>query len=627
MTGHLESLLLPLVVVLPLAAAVLALMLARFWARGGRFLGELGPLLTLLVVTALALLGSRGTSWMGGWCPVSESGAGRGGVLFSEIGGIALCLDGLSMLVLLVVSVVAALVAIYSGGFQSGQSGVTRGQGLLLLMLAGLNGCVVSADLFNFFVFLEVASISAYGLVAFETEGEDLQAAFKYLVLGTLGSLLMLFGIGLVWGSLGALNYGQVALKLRAAGGIGGNPVILLALAMVISALAIKAAVFPFHSWLPDSAPAAPGPAATVIGGVLVKVVGGYGIARLLFGVFDAYRVQSVVWLIVTLGACSMLVGGLLAAGQWDLKRLLAYHGVGQLGFVLLGLGLAMACMHSLRKGAVVRNRITRLRVELTEPRRRLVAVRVARDELLRLEAEGRLDRAERADLLAEMKRFAPEGEAALAAGIREAEARLEKLENRQRALSRIPVSTRKLAIALLLLGAVFHLVNQVAFKSLLMLCAGAIERATGTRNLRELGGLWQRMPVTSATCAIGALAACGAPPLCGFWGLLMITVGAALAGYPGLAAVAVAACFLGVVCLARLQKYALFGPMSARVVRGAKEAPASMCFAMVVLSAACVLLGVLALWVMPGMIGPAVDVLRGGPGAWMGLLQPLGIG
>ncbi len=627
MMSQLEACLLPLVVILPLAAGVLALVLGRFWMRAGRFLGELGPLLSLIAVLALAYMGAGGTSWAGGWSPVNELGSGKGGVLFSEIGGIALCLDSLSLLVLGLVGVLAALVAIYSGGFMQGQVGETRYYGLLLLMLAGINGCVLSADFFNFFVFLEVASIAAYGLVAFKTEGEGLQAAFKYLVLGTLGALLLLFGIGLIWGSTGALNFGQVALKLRAAGGIGGKPVMLLAVALIITGLCIKAAIFPFHSWLPDSAPAAPGPAGTIICGVLVKVVGGYAVARLLLGVFDAYRVQSLVWLIVTLGACSMLVGGLLAAGQWDLKRLLAYHGVGQIGLVFLALGLAMACMFNLRQSAAVHNRISSLRLELTGPRGRINAVRSARAEMQKLRAEGKLTEKIRADLELEVGRFAPEGEAVLARNISLAGAYLDRLEARKRQLNVMPVSVRKLAIALLLLGAIFHLVNQAAFKSLLMLCAGAIERATGTRNLRELGGLWHRMPVTSATCAIGALAASGAPPFNGFWSVLMIVGGAALAGYYVLAALAVVACFLGVVCFARLQKYALFGPMSARVLRGTREAPASMCFSMIVLSAGCVLLGLLAVWLAPEVIGPAVDVLRGGSGAWVGLLKPLGIG
>jgi multicomponent Na+:H+ antiporter subunit D len=224
----------------------------------------------------------------------------------------------------------------------------------------------------------------------------------------------------------------------------------------------------------------------------------------------------------------------------------------------------------------------------------------------------------------AERARLAPEGLPALERTVRRGRAALDGIEERHQRLAAVPAGVRRVALALVLLGAIFHLVNHAGFKSLLFLCAGAIERATGTRNLKELGGLWQRMPVTSATCAVGALSISGVPPFNGFWSKLMIIAGAGLAGHWALAVVTVAVSFLTLVSFVKVQKYALFGPMSARVLRGTREVAPSMCFSMVALAAACLLLGVLAVWVVPEVIGPAAGVLRGGARWWDTLLAPL---
>jgi formate hydrogenlyase subunit 3/multisubunit Na+/H+ antiporter MnhD subunit len=631
MMGELAGLLLPLVVLVPLGAGLLALVLGRFSTRVSRLLGESGALLSMLVVLALAMLGAGGTMWAGGWNPLNELGSDGGKLVFSEIGGIALCADPLALLVLCTVGVIGALVAVYCAGYMEGRSSQSHFYGLFLIMLAGLNGCALSADLFNFFAFMEVASIAGYGLIAFGTEGEDLEAAFKSLVMGSLAALLLLLGIALVWGSLGALNFGQVALKLRAInGGLGGSPILLLASAFILVALGLKAAAFPFHGWLPDAAGRAPAPVAAMLSGVMVKVVGVYAVARLLFQVFEAYRAPALVWAVVAIGALSMLAGALMSAGQWDFRRLLAYHGISQTGLVFLGLGLALACTASLKsieeRAGRLANRATAIRLELTVPRGRLSAVRAAKSDLKNKAAVGELTPAIRADLEAEMRRFAPEGEAMLERKVRWQQDRLDSLPPRLRRLN-AAATARSLALALLLLGAVFHMVNSAVFRCLLVLCAGAVERGTGTRNLRELGGLWQRMPVTSATCALGALSASAVPPFAGFWSTLLIAAGAGLAGYYWLLVLIVVTCFLGICTFARVQKYALFGPMSARVLRGSREAPASMCFSMIVLAGGCVLLGVLALWVIPGMITPAVESLQAGASGWETILKPLGIG
>jgi formate hydrogenlyase subunit 3/multisubunit Na+/H+ antiporter MnhD subunit len=614
MMADVADLLLPLMVALPLAGAFLALALGRFWTRAGRFLGEFVALLTMLAALTLAWMGVRGSHWAGSWNPLEITrldvkSAAFKELLFTRIGGIALCADDLALLMLLVIGVAGVLVAIYAAGYTSESREQNRFYALLLLMLAGMNGCAISADFFNFFVFLELASVAAYGLVACGAGGESLEAAFKYLAMGAVGALLMLLGVGLIWGTFGALNFGQVAVKLRAVGGLAASPVMLLVAALFVFSLALKGAMAPCHAWMSDVAPAAPAPAAAMISGVAVKVLGLYAIARVFLQVFEAYRVIQLAWALVAIGVLSMVVGALMAAGQWDLKRLLAYSGIGQTGYVVLALGVAMLCMWNIGRGRWLEKEIGRVRLELTDPRARLTA---ARDGLLGNEED--------------LKRVVPEGVRVLKKRIDGAEAYLQNLELRKKRMDRIPPSARRLALALLMVGALLHLLNCAAFKTLLMLCAGAIEKSTGTRNLKELGGLWQRMPVTSATCAIGSLSMGAVPPLGGFWGLLLIVSGCALAGHWVLAAIAVFVAFVTLVSVARLQKYALFGPMSARVLRGTREAHPSMCFSMVALAAACVLLGVLVLWVVPGMITPAAEALQAGVGAWNRLLGPLGV-
>ncbi len=650
------NLLLPLMVALPLGGAFLALALGRFWSRAGRFIAVAFTAATLVLSASLMWAGARGTVWGGGWNPLDLTRFDAGRRVFTElrftgIGGIAMTADGLSVLMLVVVAAISTLVAVYASSYMTRYTARNRFYALFLLMMSGMNGCVMSGDLFNFFVFLEVASIASYALVGFGTESEELEAAFKYLVLGSVASVFFLFGVALTWGAFGTLNFGQLAREIERIGGLGQSPIMLLVAALFILGLGLKAAMVPFHAWLPDAHPSAPAPISAMLSGLLIKALGVYALARILFGVLGAWRVPSLAWVVVALGVLSMVVGVLMAVGQWDFKRLLAYHSISQMGYVVLGLGMALLLMAGIediegskhKAGLIARanrlvkvekliERVPRLQSEETDLR---VSLSQMESVLLGIDA-GLLD----------SSRAGPAGVEALRGRVGKMKARLAELEpvrnvdveklKQEKARHQTVLGGRtaaqleamlpgmELALALALLGAIFHLVNHAAFKSLLFLCAGAIERATGTRNLKELGGLWQRMPVTSASCAVGALSISGVPPFNGFWSKLLIIAAAGFAGYWGLAAVTVVVSFLTLVSFVKVQKYALFGPMSARVLRGTREAPASMCFSLVVLAAACFLLGVLVLWVVPEAIAPAVEALQSGVEGWFKLLGPL---
>ena len=204
-------------------------------------------------------------------------------------------------------------------------------------MVAGMNGVVLSGDLFNIFVFLEISVISSYALVAFGVEKNELEASFKYQVLGGLASFLILFGIGFIYWKTKTLNIADI--KEVFSSGYDKTYYLFVQI-LILSGFGLKAAIIPFHAWLPDAHSSAPSPISAMLSGVLIKAVGIYVIIRLFFNMFIVSESMSV--LITTLGTLSMVIGVFLAIGQWDIKRLLAYHSISQMGYVVLSVGIGM---------------------------------------------------------------------------------------------------------------------------------------------------------------------------------------------------------------------------------------------------------------------------------------------
>ncbi|MBT9164992.1 MAG: Na(+)/H(+) antiporter subunit D [candidate division WS2 bacterium] len=248
--------------------------------------------------------------------------------------GIVFVVDALGLLVLTMINTVAFIVALYSIPYVKRYTASWKYYTLYLLMVAGMNGVAATGDIFNLFVFLEIASIASYGLVAFGVEAEELEASFKYMVLGTLGSLLFLLAIGFIYALTGTLNLADISQKLPLIDAMPKNFIIIL----LIVGLGIKAALVPFHSWLPDAYSSAPAPISAMFSGVLIKTHGVYALVRILFNVFGLTQMTSGIFMF--LGSASMLIGVLLALYQWDFKRLLAYHSISQIGYAILGIGL-----------------------------------------------------------------------------------------------------------------------------------------------------------------------------------------------------------------------------------------------------------------------------------------------
>jgi multicomponent Na+:H+ antiporter subunit D len=170
------------------------------------------------------------------------------------------------------------------------------------------------------------------------------------------------------------------------------------------------------------------------------------------------------------------------------------------------------------------------------------------------------------------------------------------------------------------MLGGIFHLANHAVFKSLLFLCSGSIEMATGTRQLKEMGGLGERMPVTRATCTIASLSIAGVPPLNGFWSKLIIIIAAFQASvdhpwFIALAAITIIVSFVTLISFLKVLRYAFLGALS-QALQQVKESPALMCVALVILAVFCVGMGLLLVPpVRETVLEPAVRALMGGLG------------
>ncbi len=197
--------------------------------------------------------------------------------------GINLVIDGLSSLLLLAISVVSFAAMVFSIRYMEQYTAKAKYLSLFMLMVTGMNGVVLSGDIFNLFVFLEVASIASYALVGFGCEHEELEASFKYMVLGSVASAFLLFGIALVYGNTGSLNMAYISGIIRQT---GMNIGLSFALSLFIVGFGLKAALVPFHAWLPDAHPSAPAPISAMLSGVLIKALGVYALCRIIFNVF-----------------------------------------------------------------------------------------------------------------------------------------------------------------------------------------------------------------------------------------------------------------------------------------------------------------------------------------------------
>jgi multicomponent Na+:H+ antiporter subunit D len=257
--------------------------------------------------------------------------------------GIEYRVDGASAFVLALLSLVALFAAVYAR--RSAAEEVPAEQRYLFyamfcLCLAGLLGMAITGDGFNFFVFLEIASLATYVLIALGRDRRALMASYQYLLLGTVGATFIVIGVGLLYLMTGTLNMADLGQRLPQ---LGGTRPALAALAFLTVGLFLKAAVFPLHAWLPNAYAYAPSAVTALLAGTATKV-SIYAILRFYYSVFGAHTVIErlpMEEMILVLAAIAMVLPSLVAVFQRDFKRMLAYSSVGQIGYIMLGVGIA----------------------------------------------------------------------------------------------------------------------------------------------------------------------------------------------------------------------------------------------------------------------------------------------
>ena len=319
--------LLPLFFALPLFGAFLTILLAKVWKGLTDIIAN--AITTFLLFFSFYSLNYLRSSEaivykMGGWPPPL---------------GITMVYDHLSALMVISIAIVAFSVSVFSVRYLDHYTGRAKFYTLFLLITGGMMGIAITGDIFNLFVFLEIASIASYALVAFSTEKGGLEASFKYMVMGEIGSIFFLFAIALIYGKASTLNMADLARTFSVA---GHDHIFWFVAAILVFSFSIKTGLFPFHAWLPDAQTAAPAPVAAVLSGSAEKVLGIYGLMRISYNVLGLTRSSSPTFfdIIIILGLASIFFGGIIARKQSDYKRLLAYSTIGQLGYIMVGFGI-----------------------------------------------------------------------------------------------------------------------------------------------------------------------------------------------------------------------------------------------------------------------------------------------
>ena len=273
----------------------------------------------------------------------------NGGAISYPIGGwaspygIEYKVDRLSAIFLLMVCIIALFSIIYA--MPVVEKEISKKQqnffySIYLLCFAGLLGVCSTNDIFNLYIFFEVSSLATYALVAMGKDRRALVAAFEYLVLGAIGASFFLMAIGLIYSATGSLNISDIALQIKPA--LATLP-IKMALAFLTVGLALKIGIFPLHLWLTNSYTNAPSFVSAFLGGTTANI-GIYVIIRITYGVFGrdfSYELLPLGHILIFLGSAGFIVASVVAILQDNVKRMLAYSSVAQIGYIIIGIGLA----------------------------------------------------------------------------------------------------------------------------------------------------------------------------------------------------------------------------------------------------------------------------------------------
>lgn len=284
---------------------------------------------TVLLIKPILIDENIIVNWMGNWAPIN-----------GEAFGIGIEVDSLGVFLALIITGASLLSVIYSLKYMSHDNGLEKYYVLFLLLTSSMIGFVFTGDLFNMYVMLEIMTFAAISLTAFRNyKDKSVEAAFKYIVTGSLGSSLILLGTCLIYSVTKTLNLAEIAVVLKESDKM--NPVIILSFALMMVGYAVKAFMVPCHTWPTDAHMAAPSSISMILSGVMSKT-GVYAIIRLVFMIFGLASNKSVGSLILVWGILTMVIGVSMALLQHDFKRLLAFHSVSQIGYIITALGMAI---------------------------------------------------------------------------------------------------------------------------------------------------------------------------------------------------------------------------------------------------------------------------------------------
>ncbi len=339
------------VVIIPLLAGPVCVLAERPLAAWGVAL--LAAWLSFAVAVALAVqVSSTGTiSYeLGGWAPPW---------------GIEYRIDTFGSYVLLIVTAIAALVMVAareSVAHEVPAHLIARFYAALMLAFAGLAGIVTTGDVFNVFVFLEISSLASYALISMGRDRRALTSAFDYLVMGTIGATFILIGIGFLYMMTGTLNMQDLAARLPE---VWDTRTVRAGFAFLTVGIGLKLAMFPLHLWLPNAYTYAPSVVTAFLAATATKVAV-YALLRFMldiFGIDFSLGRMPLEYILLPVGVLGILSASLVAIYQVEVKRLLAYSSVAQIGYMVLGIGLATTTgitgailhlfNHALMKGAL----------------------------------------------------------------------------------------------------------------------------------------------------------------------------------------------------------------------------------------------------------------------------------
>jgi multicomponent Na+:H+ antiporter subunit D len=257
--------------------------------------------------------------------------------------GIELKIDALTALMLLILTGSSSLVSLYA--LKSVEKEIAEGKQVLfysafLLVVAGLIGICITGDAFNVFVFLEISSLSTYAIISMGKDRRALHASYQYLIMGTIGATFILIGIAFMYVMTGTLNMNDLALRLPE---VADTKAIRAAFAFITIGVGIKAAMLPLHQWLPNAYAYSPSVVSTFLAATATKVAV-YVLIRFqltIFGIEFSLIDMPYDKILMFLGTVGILGGSMYAIFQSNVKRMLAYSSIAQIGYILLAIGLA----------------------------------------------------------------------------------------------------------------------------------------------------------------------------------------------------------------------------------------------------------------------------------------------